>query len=385
MKKPLRILLVNKAYPPHIGGIETLVRRYALCLQAEFRADVQVLVCQEKGKTVQEVIEGIPVLRAGSMGTYFSCPLSLSFLWQFRKMAKQADVVMIHMPFPLADLACLFSGYRGRVILAWHSDVIKQKTLLRFYRPLLHWLLKRADGILTATQGHIDSSSFLPAVQEKCHVIPYGIDVADYRAAKAYPILAKAAKQPDTVKLLFVGRLVYYKGVTVLLEAMQQVNGCELFLIGSGKLQDELLQAAARRDNVHFLGSLSDADLRAALQECDMLVLPSVANSEAFGLVQLEAMVYGKPVINTALPTGVPHVSLHGQTGLTVPPNDAGALAEAIQTLVSDVSLRQRYGMAAKQRVEAVFAEKTVMQQVYDFLQPSALQKSKTYEKETEI
>lgn len=241
MKKPLRILLVNKAYPPHIGGIETLVRRYALCLQAEFRADVQVLVCQEKGKTVREVIEGIPVLRAGSMGTYFSCPLSLSFLWQFRKMAKQADVVMIHMPFPLADLACLFSGYRGRVILAWHSDVIKQKTLLRFYRPLLHWLLKRADGILTATQGHIDSSSFLPAVQEKCHVIPYGIDVADYRAAKAYPILVKAAKQPDTVKLLFVGRLVYYKGVTVLLEAMQQVNGCELFLIGSGKLQDELL------------------------------------------------------------------------------------------------------------------------------------------------
>lgn len=385
MKKPLRILLVNKAYPPHIGGIETLVRRYALCLQAEFHADVQVLVCQEKGKTVREVVEGIPVLRASSMGTYFSCPLSLSFLWQFRKMAKQADVVMIHMPFPLADLACLFSGYRGRVILAWHSDVIKQKTLLRFYRPLLHWVLKRADGILTATQGHIDSSSFLPAVQEKCHVIPYGIDVADYRAAKAYPVLAKAAKQPDTVKLLFVGRLVYYKGVTVLLEAMQQVNGCELFLIGSGKLQDELLQAAARRDNVHFLGSLSDADLRAALQECDMLVLPSVANSEAFGLVQLEAMVYGKPVINTALPTGVPYVSLHGQTGLTVPPNDAGALAEAIQTLVSDAALRQRYGMAARQRVETVFAEKTVMQQVYDFLQPSALQKSKTYEKKTKI
>lgn len=371
MKKPLRVLLVNKAYPPHIGGIETLVRRYALCLQTEFHAEVQVLVCQEKGKTVREVVEGIPVLRAGSIGTYFSCPLSCSFLWQFRKMAKQADVVMIHMPFPLADLACLLSGYQGKVVLAWHSDVIKQKTLLRFYRPLLRWLLKRADCILTATQGHIDSSAFLPAVQEKCRVIPYGIDIADYRAAKAYPILEKAAIQPDTVKLLFVGRLVYYKGVTVLLEAMQQVTGCELFLIGSGKLQEELQQNAVQMENVHFLGSLSDADLRAALQECDMLVLPSVANSEAFGLVQLEAMVYGKPVINTALPTGVPYVSLDGKTGLTVPPNDAAALANAIQTLVSNAALREQYGKAAKQRVETVFAEETVMQQVYDALQPS--------------
>lgn len=378
MRKPLRILLVNKAYPPHIGGIETLVRRYALCLQTEFHAEVQVLVCQEKGKTVREVVEGIPVLRAGSMGTYFSCPLSCSFLWQFRRMAKQVDVVMIHMPFPLADLACLLSGYGGRVVLAWHSDVIKQKTLLHFYRPLLQWLLKRADCILTATQGHIDSSSFLPAVQKKCRVIPYGIDIADYRAAKAYSVLAKTAMQPDTVKLLFVGRLVYYKGVTVLLEAMQQVTGCELFLIGSGKLQAELQQIAAQKENIHFLGSLSDADLRAALQECDMLILPSVANSEAFGLVQLEAMVYGKPVINTALPTGVPHVSLDGKTGLTVPPEDAAALAKAIQTLVSDAALRVQYGKAAKQRVETVFAEETVMQQVYDALQPSFLQKSET-------
>ena len=242
----------------------------------------------------------------------------------------------------------------------------------------MQWLLKRADCILTATQGHIDSSSFLPAVQKKCRVIPYGIDIADYRAAKAYSVLAKTAMQPDTVKLLFVGRLVYYKGVTVLLEAMQQVTGCELFLIGSGKLQAELQQIAAQKENIHFLGSLSDADLRAALQECDMLILPSVANSEAFGLVQLEAMVYGKPVINTALPTGVPHVSLDGKTGLTVPPEDAAALAKAIQTLVSDAALRVQYGKAAKQRVETVFAEETVMQQVYDALQPSFLQKSET-------
>ncbi len=373
MSRPLRILLVNKAYPPHIGGIETLVRQYARYFQTQFSAEVQVLVCQEKGKTARETIEGVPVLRAGSIGTYFSCPLSGSFLRYFRKYAKQADVVMMHMPFPLADLACLLSGYRGRVVLAWHSDVIKQKTLLRFYAPLLRWLLRRADCILTATQGHIDSSAFLPAVREKCKVIPYGIDIAAYRAASAYPVLQPHSNHPKAVKALFVGRLVYYKGVTVLLKAMQQVQNCELFLIGSGKLQDTLQQMAEGMDTVHFLGSLSDADLRAALQECDFLVLPSVANSEAFGLVQLEAMVYGKPVINTALPTGVPHVSLDGETGLTVPPESETALAKAMQTLISDADLRRRYGAAAKKRVETVFAEDVVMQQVYDVLADSIL------------
>ena len=154
---------------------------------------------------------------------------------------------------------------------------------------------------------------------------------------------------------------------------MQQVQNCELFLIGSGKLQDTLQQMAEGMDTVHFLGSLSDADLRAALQECDFLVLPSVANSEAFGLVQLEAMVYGKPVINTALPTGVPYVSLDGETGLTVPPESETVLAKAMQTLVSDADLRSKYGAAAKKRVETVFAEDVVMQQVYDVLADSIL------------
>ena len=139
------------------------------------------------------------------------------------------------------------------------------------------------------------------------------------------------------------------------------------------EVQDTLQQMAEGMDSVHFLGSLSDADLRAALQECDFLVLPSVANSEAFGLVQLEAMVYGKTVINTALPTGVPHVSLDGETGLTVQPESETALAKALQTLVSDADLRSKYGAAAKKRVETVFAEDVVMQQVYDVLKDSIL------------
>jgi rhamnosyl/mannosyltransferase len=151
-EKILRVLQVNKSYYPHIGGIESLVRTYARELQKREDIEMQVLVCQEKGKTVQEIIEGVPVTRAGSMGTYFSCPLSFSFFRLFRKMAKQVDVILFHMPFPLGDLACLLSGYQGSVVLAWHSDVVKQKKLLLLYRPILKRFLRRSDCILTATQ-----------------------------------------------------------------------------------------------------------------------------------------------------------------------------------------------------------------------------------------
>ncbi|MGN0592388.1 MAG: glycosyltransferase [Ruminococcus sp.] len=368
-EKKLRILQVNKAYYPHIGGIESLVRMYSRELQKRQDTEVHVLVCQEKGKTVQEEIEGVPVTRAGSLGTYFSCPLSFSFFRYFRKMAKQTDVILFHMPFPLGDLACLLSGFRGRVVLAWHSDVVKQKKLLMVYKPILKRFLRRADCIITATQGHIDSSPFLPEFREKCRVIPYGLNVEQYLCAKRMPVLTQHLCDKTAVKVLFVGRLVYYKGVEVLLKAFSSVKGCELFLVGTGALEASLKEQAEQLpQKVHFLGTLPDDALKAAFADCDLFVLPSVANSEAFGIVQLEAMVYGKPVINTALPTGVPYVSLHEKTGMTVPPEDAAALAQAIQTLADNPALRQQYGEAAARRVRQNFSEADVLEKIYQAL-----------------
>lgn len=367
----LRILQVNKAYYPHIGGIETLVRSFSKGLQQH--AEVKVLVCQEKGKGEDRIVEGVPVHYASSLGTYFSCPLSFSFVRKFRQMAKWADVIEMHMPFPLGDLACLLSGYRGAVVVAWHSDVVRQKKLMRFYRPLLMRFLQRVDCIIVATPGHIESSPTLSQFREKCRVIPYGIDVDAYRGAKRLPVLRERQNDSKSVRVLFVGRFVYYKGIEVLLEAFRQVHGCELFLVGHGteemesKLQ-QMVQTGGMTQRVHFLGNLSDEALRAAFADCDLFVLPSVANSEAFGLVQLEAMVYGKPVINTALATGVPYVSLDGVTGLTVRPEDPQALAEAIQKLADDPALRITYGNAAKQRVEKEFNETHVVNAVYDVL-----------------
>lgn len=372
--KKLRILQVNKAYYPHIGGIESLVRTYARELAKRPNTEMQVLVCQDtRAKTAYEVIEGVPVTRAGSMGTYFSCPLSFSFFRLFRKMAKNADIILFHMPFPLGDIACLLSGFKGKVVLAWHSDVVKQKRLLFFYRPFLMRFLKRADAVIAATQGHISSSPFLQQFREKCIVIPYGIDTKKYINAPKKPILTEKLYNKNFVKILFTGRLVYYKGADVLLESFKQVSGCELFIVGKGAMEEKLREMAASiPQNVHFLGILSDEDLKAAFRDADIFVLPSVASSEAFGIVQLEAMVYGKPVINTALPTGVPFVSVHERTGLTVPPGDASALADAINLLAKDSRLRKKYGDAAAKRVKEQFQEKDVLDRIFEVLNRKA-------------
>lgn len=361
----MKILEVNKLYSPHIGGIERVIQDISEGLKDS--CDVQVLVCQPKGKASDEVINGVKVRRSGSIGTYFSMPVSFQFFSDFKKLSKKADLVHIHMPFPLADMAYLLSGYRGKVVLSWHSDIVKQKKLMTVYKPFMNALLKRADCILVATPGHITGSAYLGPYRDKCRVIPYGIDIDTYENAPAYDILTQKLSCTTNKKILFIGRLVYYKGVDVLLKAFCHTSDCDLFIAGDGVLRNEL--EATARDNsvherVHFLGVLSDADLKAALRDCDIFVLPSVENSEAFGIVQMEAMVYGKPVINTSLPTGVPYVSLNGQSGITVPPRDQAALAKAVDTLVHDDELCRKYGLQAYRCVREKYDMRKVITRI---------------------
>lgn len=368
--KKIKVLEVNKAYFPHIGGIESLVKQYSEELRKY--CAVKTLVCRDdRGKTYVDEVNGIKIIRARSAGTYFSCPLSLSFIHLFRKIAEKADIVHINVPFPLADAALLLSGYRGKVAVSWHSDVVKQKKLMFLYKPFMKYLLERADVIFTATEGHINGSAYLPEYREKCRILPYGIIPQNYLSVERTPFLTEKLNSRQNIKVFFTGRLVYYKGVDVLLKAFTEVHGCELFIAGTGELENSLKAFAESHKlgkKVHFLGFLPENELRQAYADCDIFVLPSVARSEAFGIVQLEAMVYGKPVINTALPSGVPYVSIDGVTGITVAPSDSHALAEAINRLAENKSLREELGRNAQQRVFRNFNEKNVIKQLYRFL-----------------
>ena len=373
MKRKIKILEVNKAYFPHTGGIETLVKQYSEELGKYKNIELRTLVCRDGiGKTCSENINGVRLTRTGSFGTYFSCPVSMSFLKIFRKMSAKADIIHIHVPFPLADLALLLSGYSGKVIVSWHSDVVKQKKLLRLYKPLMKYLLNRADCILVATEGHIYGSEFLPEYRHKCRILPYGINPADYLNIQKIPFLTEKATNPESIKVFFTGRLVYYKGVDVLINAFRNVkNNCELFIAGTGIIESKLKEKVRKyglNDRVHFLGFLPDKQLKQAFSDCDIFVLPSVERSEAFGIVQLEAMIYGKPVINTSLPSGVPYVSIHETTGITVQPKNSVQLADAINILRKNKNLRERLGKNGQKRVLEYFNEKNIIQDLYKII-----------------
>lgn len=353
--RQLKVLQINKLYYPHTGGIEKVVQQIAEGLKD--KTDMKVLVCRERGLTISETVNGIFVKRAGSLGVLFSLPISLPFLWQLRKMSKDRDVLHFHMPFPLGDLGCLLSGYKGKVVVWWHSDVVRQKALMKFYRPIMDKFLQRADLIIVATKGHIDGSDYLPKYKDKCVIIPYGVDKdiemkADEYICKRLPIMKKE------VNILFVGRLVYYKGCEVLINAFRIVHGAKLTIIGGGELKETLqnqVNSEGMTDRVKFLGSVDENQLSKAFEACDFFVLPSVVKSEAFGLVQIEAMAYGKPVINTSLPSGVPYVSIDHVTGLTVPPRDVSALAEAMQWMVDHEQERDEMGIKARERVKKYY------------------------------
>ncbi len=375
----MKILQVNKLYYPHIGGIETVVQNIAEGLND--RTEMEVLVCQPKGKAMSEVVNEVFVSRSGSMGTLFSMPISFSFISDFKQKAKNADVIHVHLPFPLADLACITSEYKGKVVISWHSDVVKQKKLMFFYKPILKRFLRRADKIIVATKGHIDGSGYLKPYRNKCKIIPYGLNIEDYEDIEDFrPILSDLLVSKQNKKVLFTGRLVYYKGVEVLINAFEKIIGCELFIVGKGNLELELkarVEELGLADKVHFMGNLSFEELKYAFADCDIFVLPSVANSEAFGIVQMEAMVYGKPVINTSLPTGVPHVSLDGQTGITVPPNDVLALAGAIQKLADDDDIREKFGQNAYKRTREEFGMQKMLDDIYGLYEELLGSKSK--------
>jgi glycosyltransferase involved in cell wall biosynthesis len=348
----LRVLHVGKYYPPHPGGMETHLQ--ALCGELKRSIDLDVVVASSNGsRTSEELLDGLKVSRVGKLLNLRSAPFCPQMVRKIR--SSRADIIHIHLPNPGAILAYLASGYSRRLIFTYHSDIVRQRVLSRFFDPILHHALDRADAIIVSSDNYIKGSYILPFYRRKCRVIPFGIPIDRFQRPDTAEV-ARLRQLYGPRIVLGVGRLVYYKGFEHLVEAMKFVQG-RLIIVGRGPLQNALQQKAESCALGERVTILSDVeDVCPYFHAADVFALSSVARSEAFGIVQLEAMACGKPVVNTNLASGVPSVSLDGVSGLTVAPADPEALGKAISSLLDDPLRSAAYGRAGQLRVKQHFS-----------------------------
>ncbi len=259
-------------------------------------------------------------------------------------------------------------GRSRQTVVTYHSDIVRQRVLGALYRPFLWQVLKRAALISVSNPVYIQDSPFLRRYAEKCRVVHFGVDFARFAATPAVQQQAAAwqARSLGAPLILFVGRLRHYKGVDVLISALQRLPGAQALVVGVGPMEQtwrSLAHALGVADRVAFLGELSDAELVALYHAASIFVLPSTNRAETLGIVQLEAMACGLPLVCTELGTGTSYVNQNGQTGWVVPPDDADALAAALRKLLENPAQRAAMGAAGRERVLRHFSVQAMLEQ----------------------
>ena len=308
----LRILHLGKFYSPVRGGMETALE--TLCRGELREVQPRALVMNRSRMTTHDVVDGVPVTRVAAPLKIGAVALAPTLpLWLSRA---EADLVVLHEPNPMALVAYFLVRPRAPLVIWFHSEVVRPAWRYRlFYHPLLEFALRRAARVVVGSPPMRDVAA-LAAHRAKCVVIPYGVHTDRHRATAAVMARADALRaRARGPILLFVGRLVRYKGLHVLLDALPGLEA-QTVIVGDGPYRAELEAMARERgvgDRVEFTGEVSEEELAAWLHACAVLVLPSMTRQEAFGIVQLEAMLCGRPVISTDVPTGVPWVNVHGR------------------------------------------------------------------------
>jgi rhamnosyl/mannosyltransferase len=359
----LKVLQVSKFYPPDHGGIEAVARD----LSAGFvRHGLQVSVlCAHKQRVHSDERDalGVRVTRAASWGSCLSTSMAPGLAWQLWRRRREADVVHVHMPDPLAALAVWLARPRGRLVLHWHSDVVRQRVARHVYRPLERWLLRRADAVIATSQPYVDSSERLQAVRHKVVVIPIGTPPP----LPPEPARVERFRQRHGGRRIVfaLGRMTYYKGWEVLIDAARQLPADVLVVVGGGGPDLPAYRARAQRagvaDRLQFVGPLSAASVEAYFALATVFCMASTVRAEAYGVAALEAMARGLPVVCTDIPgSGLGWLQQPGVTGLQVPVRNAPALARALAELLDDPVRCARLGAAGRARWAEHFSAETM-------------------------
>lgn len=360
----MRILQLGKFFPIE-GGVEKVmfdlldglsnkgISCDMLCANANVRKKLRVIQISNISK----------LICTKTWLKKFATMVSPQMIFVLRNICKDYDIIHIHHPDPMAAFALLLSGYKGKVVLHWHSDILKQRLLLKFFMPLQNWLIKRADMIVGTTPVYVAQSPHLRKVQKKCTYLPIGIEPITYDENKVLSLKNKY----EGKKIIFsLGRLVSYKGYKYLIDAAKYLPENYVVLIGgSGPLKNALQEQIWHDDlrgKVILLGRISDEELPSYYGACDMYCLPSIMKTEAFAIVQVEAMSCGKPIVATKIPeSGVSWVNADGESGLNVPIKDSKALANAIERILNNRNLYHQLAKGAKERFNHLFLKEKMV------------------------
>ena len=362
----MRVCHLGKYYPPAPGGIETHLQTLVRA-QKELGLQPQVL-CMNHAETPADLTidSGVPVQRFDAKATLFG----LNYCPKLTQAIKNADVDLfhLHVPNPVMLLHLYLARPKTPLIITYHSDIIRQRIRAALFRPIEHAVYRRVSKILVTSPEYAAGSTFLKAYAKQIEVLPMGLDLQPYLNASEEHRHAAAELRKKYAEPIWLtsGRLIYYKGLSTAIRAFKKVPGT-LILVGSGSEEDSLRAEVAAQDlgsRVVFAGYRpSHLDIIPYYLAAQAMWFPSNARSEAFGLVQIEAMACGTPVINTAIPhSGVTWVCQHEKSGLTVPINDPDALAAASMRLLNEPGLRERLGAAGRARTIAEFDHRVMAQ-----------------------
>lgn len=357
----MRILQLGKFYPVR-GGVEKVM--YDLTEGLSARGIGCDMLCSSlKGLPgrVKELPGGGKVICVKPLAKIAGTMIAPEMIPWLKAHRGEYDIIHVHHPDPMAALALRRSGYKGRVILHWHSDILKQRFFLMFYRPLLRWLIRRADTIVGTSPVYVKESPWLRNVQDKCTYVPIGIAPVETTGDNII-----RNRYPGKKIVLSIGRLIPYKGYEYLVETAKYLpDDYRVVIGGSGPLQEQLerqIKEYGLEEKVSLEGYVKEGGLGAYYGAADIFVLSSTMKTEAFGIVQIEAMSCGVPVVSTRIPaSGVAWVNKDGESGITVEPRDAKALAEAVEKICDNPA---PYKEGARKRYEAHFTKDKMLDKI---------------------
>ncbi|MES2261084.1 MAG: glycosyltransferase family 4 protein [Pseudomonadota bacterium] len=358
----MRVLHFCKTYyPDSWGGIEQVIRQ--MCVgTGRLGVTNEVLTLTRNGGPDKIEFEGHTVHRVPLNFEIASNAFSFAAIRKLARLARHADVIHYHFPWPFMDLAHFMARINKPSLVTYHSDIVRQKMLLRVYTPLKRRFLGSVDMIVATSPNYLASSPVLKRYQGKTRTIPFGLDRAIYPRPRQETLDRWRARCGERF-FLFVGVLRYYKGLHILLDAMVR-SDYPVVIVGAGPIEQELKEHAARLGLAHvmFVGALEEEDKVALLELCYAMVFPSHLRSEAFGISLLEGAMYGKPMISSEIGTGTTYINIDGDTGLVVPPSDPQAFEQAMRTLWEQPELAAAMGKRAEARYWELFTAERMAQ-----------------------